>query len=143
MKRGRFLTLAVMIGFGLLGCAVLLHGHYQSQFEVRYGECLADRNDVRTIRQIVSHERWAALWRAVCRRDARGIRDCVRQLAFGHLRLIVGVNDGLPAAEAYYEDSSNTRYWAQYTLRYRNDRWVLTQYFYGDSAYYGDPGFLR
>jgi hypothetical protein len=69
-------------GLVLLGCAVFFSGHSGANIEVQYEGVLADKNDVRTIRQIVSHERWAALGRAVRRRDARYLQESIRQLAY-------------------------------------------------------------
>ncbi|HZR19701.1 MAG TPA: hypothetical protein VFE51_20620 [Verrucomicrobiae bacterium] len=145
MKRRRVIAIIVVMAFALVGGALLSHNRHQSKFEVRYGEDgdhFANRNDVITIRQIVSHERLMALWRAICRRDVRGVRDSVRQLAFGHLRLIQGSNVGVPAVEVYYDDGWNRRCWAQYELHYQNGRWTPYSYSYLDAWYYGAPLFI-
>src|SRR5882672_9383802 len=125
MKKRRAVTIAAgAAGLVLLGCAVSLSGRSGANVEVQYGEVLADKNDVRTIRQIVSRERWTALGRAVRRRDARYFQESVRQLAFGRLRRVAGTWwGGSPAAVAFYEDTRNPSRSVEYALYYHKSHW--------------------
>ncbi len=111
-------------GLVLLGCALFFIGRSGAEVEVQYGAVLADRNDVRTIRQIVSHERWVALGRAIRCRDVTSFKNSVRQLAFGRLRQVAGTWwGGSPAAVAYFEDTRNPSRSVEYALYYRKSHW--------------------
>jgi hypothetical protein len=143
MKRRRSITIAVVFAaVALFGCQALLQDRSDPKCEVQYGGPLADKNDVHEIRQIVSHERWAVLWRAIGHRDGRTIRDSARQLGFGRLRLIAGGSDFTgPSTQVYYDDRRNDRYWADYSLHYQNGHWTVYGYTYGDKMFYSGPVF--
>jgi hypothetical protein len=114
-----------MITFSLLGCAALLHDHSAPKFEVRYGGCLADRNDVRTILHILSRERWADVWRTVHRLDMRGAQASLKELAFGRVYRVAGADwAGSPAAVVMYRNTINESRSLRYALRYHNGKWV-------------------
>jgi hypothetical protein len=122
----------------MLVSAALFYDVHQPTFEVQYGGPLADKSDVRSILQIVSRERWAGLWFAIRSRNASALRICVRQLAFGRLRLIIGGGSAdQPEATAFYDERRNERYWAEYTLHYQNGRWTFYSYSYHDARYDG------
>ncbi len=111
-------------GLALLVCAAVFTGRSGANVEVQYGEVLADKSDVRAICQIVSRERWAALQRAVRRRDARCFQESLRQLAFGRLCRVAGTWwGGSPAAVAFYEDTRNPSRSVEYALYYHKSRW--------------------
>ena len=126
MKPRSRIIVTVVAAVVLLGCAAYRFSRNDSKFEVRYGGVLADRSEVREIRRIVSHQRWAALYSSLRQGDARRLRRCLGQLAFGRLRLVDGncSRYGAPAAGAFYDDAGGMG-GIEYELFYHNGRWVF------------------
>jgi hypothetical protein len=123
--------------FAVLGCAIFFRGETNQPVVVQYGEVLADTNDVRTVLRIVSHERWAALYRAALRRDVRWFRESSRQLAFGRPRQVA--DDwfiGSPGATVVYEDIKDKSRSFRYGLHYTNGCWTFVGYEYCYSKFY-------
>src|SRR5438445_4041565 len=109
-----------------LACAACFFGPSDHGVEVEYVGVLADKGDVHTIRHIVSHEQWAALYRSVRRRDARCFQESLGQLAYGKLRQITGTwGPGPPDALAIYENTRDKSRCVEYALRYHKGRWTF------------------
>ncbi len=124
--------------FAVLGCAVFFRAETNQPVVVRYGEVLADTNDVRTVLHIVSHERWAALYRAALRRDLRWFRESLRQLAYGRPRQVA--DDwfaGAPGVTVIYEDIKDKSRSLLYGLYKTNGCWKVVGYEYCYSKFYG------
>ncbi|HTL59000.1 MAG TPA: hypothetical protein VL361_25220 [Candidatus Limnocylindrales bacterium] len=138
-RRAALTIAAATAGFALLGCVVFSNSRSGPEIRVQYGEALADKKDVRYIRQVVLHERWNALYQALRHCDNRCFRRSVRQLAFGRLRRITGTSyKGAPAVAAYYENTIDRRYSAEYTLLYNHNRWKFVGWKYYDATFTGD-----
>ncbi len=114
-------VIGLAAAIAVLGCAIFFRGETNQSVVVRYGEVLANTNDVRTVLRIVSHERWAALYKAAFRCDVRWFRESLRQLAYGRLRQ---VSDdwfsGSPGATVVYEDTRDKSRSLRYGLHYSN-----------------------
>ncbi len=141
MKREHALKIAVAtLGLMLVAYAAVFLGHSGSKVEVRYGdrELPLKKDDLQMIQNIVSRQRWAALYRAVGRRDSRYLRESTRQLVFGRLRWI-GCEwwSGSPAVVAMYEDTKDGTRSFKYALRYHKNqnRWTFAGYTYYDSTF--------
>jgi len=126
MKPRSRIIVTVVAAVVLLGCAAYRLSRNDSKFEVRYGGVLADRSEVRAIRHIVSHQRWATFYNLLRQGDARRLRWYLGELAFGRLRLVDGncSHYGAPAAGAFYEDARG-KGGIEYELLYREGRWVF------------------
>jgi hypothetical protein len=145
-RRRTLLITATTVSLLLLGGLGLHFGSSDPEVEIRHREIAIDKDDVRTIRQIVSHERWAIIRAALRRRDPRLLRESIRHLAFGRL-LWVGCGwwVGSPAVVAVYENTDDKRRSIKYALRPTRNCWKYagyTYYDFSDEARQKDPRFL-
>lgn len=132
MRRKRTIWLTgLAAAFAVLGCVIFFRGEPNQAVVVRYGDVLVNTNDVRTVLRIVSHERWAALYRAAFRRDFHWFRESLRQLAYGKPREVA--DDwfiGSPGATVIYEDTKDKSRSLRYGLVHTNDTWTFVGYEY-------------